>query len=127
MSGRIVTVQTPGVTLLSLDIDGTLETGDPPGPVTIEVVRLAKAKGLIVGSASDRLLSEQRRMWANARIVVDFIGHKHHLSDLIRPFECDRLVHIGDTETDRHYATLAGLEFCHVDDIPPPGTSGWIL
>ena len=114
-------------TLLSLDIDGTLETGDPPGPFTIELVRHAQRLGVVVGSASDRTVAFQRRMWKQAGIVVDFVGHKHHLSDLIRPFGCTRLVHIGDTDTDRHYAVLAGLEFCHIDDVPLPGATGWIL
>jgi hypothetical protein len=113
--------------LLSLDIDGTLETGDPSGPVTIEVVKLAKARGLVVGSASDRTISHQRRMWEEAGVVVDFVGHKHHLAHLVQPFGCHRRVHIGDTDVDRHYAVLAGLEFCHVDEVPPIGTPGWIL
>jgi hypothetical protein len=114
-------------TLLSLDIDGTLESGDPPGPMTIDVVRLAIERGMVVGSASDRTVSYQRKMWEAVGVTVHFVGHKHHLADLIRPFECARRVHIGDTDADRHYAKLAGLEFCHVDQLPAVGAAGWIL
>ena len=50
--------------LVSFDIDGTMEAGEPPGPVTFAMVAEAKSRGYIVGSASDRTLSEQRAIWA---------------------------------------------------------------
>ena len=46
--------------LVSFDIDGTLETGDPPGPITMEMVGMAQAQGCIIGSCSDRPLPSQR-------------------------------------------------------------------
>lgn len=113
--------------LVSFDIDGTLETGDPPGPVTLGIVRLAQERGHVVGSASDRTVAFQRGMWTEHAIDVDFIGHKHHLSELIKPFDCERLIHIGDTDVDRHYALLAGFEFVHVSEVPATGSEGWIL
>jgi hypothetical protein len=112
--------------LVSFDIDGTLETGDPPGPVLLEQVAEAKRRGHVIGSASDRTVAEQRRMWEQAGIVVDFVGHKHHLTELTSPFGCTRLVHIGDTFVDEHYARLAGFEFWHVDSLPEPNTPGWV-
>ena len=39
--------------LISFDIDGTLEFGDPPGVLTVEMVRAAQNLGYIVGSCSD--------------------------------------------------------------------------
>jgi hypothetical protein len=33
------------VTLVSFDIDGTLEVGEPPGIVTIALVKIAKGLG----------------------------------------------------------------------------------
>ena len=113
--------------LVSFDIDGTLETGEPPGPLALDLVRLAKARGHVIGSASDRTVAHQQRMWDDASIAVDFVGHKHHLNKIIGRFTCSRHVHIGDTETDRHYAVLAGLEFVHVDEVPQIGAPGWIL
>jgi hypothetical protein len=116
-----------GTIFVSFDIDGTLEVGDPPGPLSLDVVRLAKNLGYVVGSASDRTVSFQQRMWDEAEIEVDFVGHKHHLAEIISRFECDRHIHIGDTDVDRHYANLAGVEFHFVDAVPYAGTEGWIF
>ena len=49
--------------LISFDIDGTLETGDPPGRVTMEMVRRAQELGYIIGSASDRPVPVQKSIW----------------------------------------------------------------
>jgi hypothetical protein len=43
-------------TLVSFGIDGTAEMGDPPGIVTISIVRQAKSLGYLIGSCSDRTL-----------------------------------------------------------------------
>ena len=45
------------VVLISFDIDGTLELGDPPGVPTMDMVRLVQEKGFLIGSCSDRTLS----------------------------------------------------------------------
>jgi hypothetical protein len=82
--------------LISFDIDGTLEVGDPPGPVTLEMVRRAREFGCIIGIGSDRTLSVQR---------------EHKLSDVKAAFEVERYYHIGDTELDRQFALRAGFDF----------------
>ncbi len=105
--------------LVSFDIDGTLEAGDPPGPVTFTQVAAAKARGYVIGSASDRTLSEQRAIWQQAGIEVDFTCHKHTLRQGTEHFDCQRMLHIGDTSLDEHYATLAGFEFRYATDLPP--------
>src|ERR1700733_10252811 len=46
---------------VSFDIDGTMEFGDPPGPILTSVVRALVGCGYIVGSASDRVVSNQER------------------------------------------------------------------
>ena len=48
------------VILISFDIDGTLEVGDPPGVLTMEFVRKTQEAGILVGSCSDRPISGQR-------------------------------------------------------------------
>jgi phosphoglycolate phosphatase-like HAD superfamily hydrolase len=113
--------------LVSFDIDGTLEDGDPPGPIEMDVVRHAIALGYVVGSSSDRTVREQRAMWDRHGLTVDFVGHKHHLQQLAASFPVDRLVHVGDTDVDAHYARLAGFEFHYVLELPTPGTEGWIF
>ena len=68
--------------LISFDIDGTLEAGDPPGIITMDMVRAIKALGYVIGSGSDRTLLSQRHIWEHHRVVVDFTVLKHQLADL---------------------------------------------
>jgi hypothetical protein len=113
--------------LVSFDIDGTLETGDPPGPISIDVVRRAREQGHVIGSASDRTLNEQRVMWKHQGIVPDFVSHKHRLEAIRETFQCDRWIHIGDTNVDEHYATLAGFEFWFASAVPLADGREWIF
>lgn len=98
-------------TLISFDIDGTLEVGDPPGCITLEVVRAAQAAGCIVGSCSDRTVSNQQRIWRENGIGMEFTVLKHQLPQVKAEFAAERYAHIGDTELDRQYAERAGFEF----------------
>ena len=68
--------------LISFDIDGTLEVGDPPGVITMEMVRRAQRLGHLIGSCSDRTLSSQRQIWEAHRIQVDFMVLKHQLASV---------------------------------------------
>ena len=106
--------------LVSFDIDGTLEAGDPPGPVTFAQVADLQARGCIIGSASDRTVSEQRNIWLQAGISVDFTCHKHRLLESTAHFDCQRMLHIGDTSLDAYYARQAGFEFRDVTNLPGP-------
>ena len=99
------------VTLVSFDIDGTLEVGEPPGIVSIALVREAKRLGYVVGSCSDRPVSFQQNLWERLRIAVDFTVLKHRLGDIKARFPTARCYHIGDTETDERYALAAGFQF----------------
>lgn len=100
--------------LISFDIDGTLEAGDPPGRVTFEMVRKARELGYIIGSASDRPVSVQRSIWERAGIDVEFTIHKHNLDRVKEEFPADVYQHIGDTNMDEHYALMHGFEYLDV-------------
>jgi hydroxymethylpyrimidine pyrophosphatase-like HAD family hydrolase len=102
--------------LISFDIDGTMEFGHPPGPVTVEFVRALAVNGHVIGSASDRTRTDQSSLWQEYGIKVAFVGGKHHLHEVRERFPAERHVHIGDTHVDEHYARLAGFEFCSLDD-----------
>jgi hypothetical protein len=102
-------------TVVSFDIDGTMEFGEPSGPVPLAFVRAAIEAGHIVGSSSDRTRAAQTGMWAAHGLPVEFVGHKHHLHELRTRFAAQRWIHIGDTEVDERYAKAAGFEFWHVD------------
>jgi len=98
--------------LISFDIDGTLEVGDPPGVLTLEMVRLVKEKGFLIGSCSDRTLSGQRALWKLHNIPMDFVAAKPMLPEIMAKFEADAYFHIGDREDlDKKYALDAGFEF----------------
>ena len=101
--------------LVSFDIDGTLEVGQPPGVVSIALVRRAQQLGYLVGSCSDRPLSYQQAMWERARIVADFTALKHRLDEVKARFAAAAYYHIGDTDLDQFYATAAGFRFLRAD------------
>ena len=105
------------IRLVSFDIDGTLETGDPPGIVTLDFVRKTRDLGYLIGSCSDRPVSFQVGMWAKHGIGVDFTVLKHQLDDVKARFPADEYYHIGDTDMDRFFAGRAGFEFVEIDDI----------
>jgi hypothetical protein len=115
------------MTVVSFDIDGTLVIGDPPGVVTLEMVRRARTLGYVIGSCSDRPIRNQQELWAANAIEVDFVALKHRLDEVRERFPALRYVHIGDTDVDRHFARLAGFEFHHVDQLPAEGSEGWIF
>jgi hypothetical protein len=103
------------VKLISFDIDGTLEVGDPPGLVTMDMVRKAKELGCLIGSCSDRPLSEHRRIWESHRISVDFTVLKHRLAEVKARFQADAYYHVGDTDMDHFFADRAGFRFIRAD------------
>ena len=102
--------------LISFDIDGTLEVGDPPGGITMEMVRQAQSLGYLIGSCSDRTVSEQQRIWRDHGIAVDFTVLKHRLEEVKQRFPAEEYYHVGDTETDRRVSLQAGFSFLSVDD-----------
>ena len=105
--------------LISFDIDGTLVTGDGPGPITLEMVRRAVDHGHIIGSASDRTVANQIAMWASVGISVAFTINKHKLDEIRARYDAEFYYHIGDTDLDRHFATLHGFEFLQVQTMDP--------
>ena len=107
--------------LISFDIDGTLAFGDPPGVVSAEVVLAAREMGFVVGSCSDRTLSNQTRLWQEAGIEVHFTVLKQNLAQVREAFALDRYLHIGDTEIDRMMARLAGFDFLDSTTLDPAG------
>ena len=113
--------------LISFDIDGTMSFGQPPGHISLDLVRKAKELGYVVGSASDRTISNQIDLWKEANIQVDFVSLKHRLSEVKERFPVARYLHIGDTEMDRYFATQAGFDFLWIHEVPNDGSHHWML
>jgi len=103
------------VTLVSFDIDGTLECGEPPGVVPIALVRTAKRLGYLVGSCSDRPLGYQQALWERLGIAADFTVLKHRLADVKARFAAAAYYHVGDSDTDARYASDAGFRFLRAE------------
>ena len=97
--------------LISFDIDGTLEVGDPPGYITMDMVRRAQALGFIIGSCSDRTVSNQKEIWQRHDIAVEFTV----LKQVKQEFDAAEYYHIGDTNIDRQYAERAGFAYLYPD------------
>lgn len=109
--------ETDLVILISFDIDGTLEVGDPPGVLTIDMVRRVQEKGFVIGSCSDRPISAQRAIWEQHNIAIHFAVGKLMLPDVKATFAADVYCHIGDREDlDKKYALEAGFEFLWPDE-----------
>ena len=102
--------------LISFDIDGTLEVGDPPGSITLDIVRRAFANDIVIGSCSDRSATSQRAIWEKIDIEPHFVALKHKLDDVKERFQADRYLHIGDRDLDRQLAEAAGFEFLWPDE-----------
>ena len=105
----------PRVTLVSFDIDGTLEIGEPPGIVPVSLVRHARRLGYLIGTCSDRPLSYQQTLWERLQVAPDFTVLKHRLADVRVRFAAAAYYHIGDTDVDETYATAAGFRFLRAD------------
>ena len=100
--------------LISFDIDGTLEVGEPPGVIPLAAVREARRLGFIVGSCSDRPLSHQRELWEIHDVEMHFTVLKQHLTVVRTEFsDLDQYLHIGDTDIDQMMARDAGFDFLH--------------
>lgn len=97
--------------LISFDIDGTLTFGSPPGAISVERILQEKALGHLVGSASDRTVTDQRELWKKWGLEPDFIVLKHRLEDLRLQFQAGEYLHVGDGEMDRFFAERAGFGF----------------
>ena len=101
--------------LISFDIDGTLEVGEPRGSITMDFVRAVQQMGYIIGSCSDRPLSYQQKMWQEHEIVVEFTVLKQNLDDVRARLDADTYTHIGDSEADEFFALKSGFRFIEVD------------
>ena len=112
--------------LISFDIDGTMFFGSPPGHITLDIVRKAKELGYLIGSASDRTISNQTDLWKEHGVEVDFVSLKHRLPELKEKFNGPKCLHIGDTEMDRYFAVQAGFDFLWIHEVPNTGNHDWL-
>ncbi len=107
--------------LITFDIDGTMEFGDPQGMLTREHVHYFRDRGAIVGSASDRPESTQWMLWREYGIEPDFVILKHHMPVLRERYpDAETYWHVGDRPLDQQSARSAGFTFFWPDQFPTP-------
>lgn len=107
--------------IISFDIDGTMEFGDPGGVLTREHVLGYRAQGALVGSASDRPESTQLLLWRTYGLEPDFVVLKHRMVGLREQFpDADAFWHVGDGSLDQRMSRQAGFTFFWPDQFPPP-------
>ena len=97
--------------VFSFDIDGTLEIGAPPGPISVALVRTIQEMGHVIGSCSDRTLAHQRETWKELGLQEDFVALKTDLPSIRDRFEAASYYHVGDTVVDRIYAERSGFTY----------------
>ncbi len=114
--------------LITFDIDGTMEFGDPNGILTNEHVEYFRSKGAIIGSASDRPESSQWIMWRGYGLEPDFAILKHHMPTLKERYpDLVTYWHVGDRPLDQQTARGAGFVFFWPDQFPSPEMSDEFL
>lgn len=110
--------------LITFDIDGTMEFGDPPGVLTHEHIDYFRSRGAIIGSASDRPQSAQVAMWSGYGAEVDFTIMKHRMPELRERYpEAETYWHVGDRPVDQQIAEVAKFTFFWPDQFPSPETA----
>lgn len=100
--------------IVSFDLDGTVWFGDPPGPIAAGLVTALQLSSAVVGSASDRTILDQRRLWQAVEIEPAFVVVKPQLRTIPARYADRLLVHIGDRFADQLEAVNAGAIFLHV-------------
>ncbi|MBI4236334.1 MAG: hypothetical protein HY688_03145 [Chloroflexi bacterium] len=107
--------------VITFDIDGTMEFGDPIGIITRGHVQAFRAQGAIIGSASDRPESSQFLMWRASGIEPDFVVLKHRMSEVRELYpDAEAFWHVGDRPLDQMTARQAGFVFFWPDQLPSP-------
>ncbi len=101
--------------VFSFDIDGTLEVGAPPGPISVTLIRSIQQMGHVVGSCSDRTLAHQRETWKELGLQEDFVALKTGLPSIRDRFKAGSYYHVGDSVVDRIYAEKADFTYVTPD------------
>ena len=98
----------------AFDRDGTLEWGNPQGPITKEHLEKMRSLGYLIGGSGGQPSSDQSERWREHRIEPDFTVHKENLPEIRAKFS--ELTHVGDTQDDVEWAKKAKANFMYPDE-----------
>ena len=105
-----------GLSVVSFDIDLTLVTPDDAGEsaggvVPVGTLSVLREMGYIVGTCSDRLVTDQRQLMGDMGFEPDFCVPKSMLGPARAMLPGPSHIHVGDDPTrDRDIALRAGWE-----------------
>ncbi len=102
--------------VLIFDVDGTLEVGDPPGPIPLSVLSYLKEKGFIVG-----IVGSWAKIPKEILSKLDFYypGHPEKpkwLSEVCKKFNPIIAFYIADEERDREACREARVTYIRPED-----------
>jgi len=107
--------------VIAFDVDGTLECGNPKGPIKLKTIRALKRAGFIVGIIG----AYQKAVAAGLQggIDVDFLmsGHPYkpkHLTHLKLVYRPALTIYVGDEPADRQAALQTGCAYIKPQDFP---------
>lgn len=100
--------------LVAFDVDGTLECGNPQGPIKLDILKRMKNEGMVIGIISPSLFRVKKELGK----LLDFYkaGPKEEVMREIRMSYSGRVLYIGDSIHDELAAAKALWEFCYAKD-----------
>ncbi|MBP1448847.1 MAG: HAD family hydrolase [Thermoproteus sp.] len=110
----------------AFDCDGTLEFGNPPGPVKIEQLMQMSSRGIVVVIVSDS--GNCARLWKeNGGPFLHVSGgatsgdqRTNALLAVKRMFQAERYVYVSDNPGDDKRSADAGFEYVYPTMFVPP-------
>jgi len=97
--------------VVAFDVDGTLEVGDPKGPIKLEEVKRLKEAGFTVGIVGAKEKVEGLLRGLDFYMEGDPFKEKN-LKELMRRYRPKLAIYVADRPSDREAALKAG--FCYV-------------
>lgn len=97
--------------VVAFDVDGTLEVGEPKGPIKLEAVKRLKEAGLIVGIVGARERVEGRLKGLDFYMDGDPFKERN-LKEVAGRYRPALAIYVADRPSDREAALKAG--FCYV-------------
>ena len=103
--------------MIAFDVDGTLEVGNPPGPIKLSKLKRLKEFGLIVGIVG----SFKKVKGVLPNLDFYYPGHPHkpkYLREIRERYNPALAIYVGDEEADRLAALNAGFIYVRPEDFP---------
>lgn len=102
--------------VLVFDVDGTLEVGNPPGPIPLKTLLYLKEKDFIVGIVGSWDKIPERTL---AKLDFHYPGHPEKpkwLSKVRERYSPTIVLYIADEERDRDACKRAGVTYVKPED-----------